>query len=217
MGFAEEFVRRLAGLRFEHAFNPYADRCPVYDLPNAPALRRGALVAVINRALEQRTDSLWVGFCPGHQGARRTGLAFTDDYALQAHGERWGLNLPRPATGAMIKEPTTQAVWKELPRIKETVFLWNVFPLHPHKPGEPFSNRKPDAQEYAAGREALRELIDALDPTRIVAIGKVAAKEIKGAGGGREAVTVRHPGHGGQREFAAGIRRLYPGDEEHAD
>ena len=212
MGFANEFVGRLAELRFEHAFNPYADRCSVYDLPDAPTLRRDALVSVINRALERETDSLWVGFCPGHQGARRTGLAFTDDYVLQAHGERWGLNLPRPTTGAWIKEPTTQAVWKELPRVKERVFLWNVFPLHPHEPGEPFSNREPNAQEFAAGREALRELTDALNPARLVAIGKVAAKEIEGAGGGREVVTVRHPGHGGQWEFAAAIRELYPGD-----
>ena len=217
MGFANEFVRRLAGLRFEHTFNPYADVCPRNDLPDAPTLRCASLVAVTNRALEQETDSLWVGFCPGHQGARRTGLAFTDDYVLYAHGGRWGLNLPRPTTGAMIKEPTTQAVWKELPRVKERVFLWNVFPLHPHAPGEPFSNRGPNAQEFAAGREALRELVDALNPRRLVAIGKVAANEIKGAGGGREVITVRHPGHGGQREFAAAIQRLYSGDEEYAD
>ena len=209
MGFANEFVGRLRGLRFENVFNPYADVCPRYDLPDAPTLRRASLVAVINRALERGTDSLWVGFCPGHQGARRTGLAFTDDYALEAHGERWGLNLPRPTTGAWIKEPTTQDVWKELPRVEETVFLWNVFPLHPHKPGEPFSNREPNAQEFAAGREALRELVDALNPARLVAIGKVAAKEIEGAGSGREVVAVRHPGHGGQREFAAAIQGLY--------
>ena len=217
MGFAEDFVGGLAGLRFEDAFNPYADLCPVYDLPDAPALRRAALVSVIDRALEQGTDSLWVGFCPGHQGARRTGLAFTDDYVLQAHAERWGVELPRPTTGKMIPEPTTQAVWKELPRIKETVFLWNVFPLHPHKPGKPFSNREPTPQEYAAGREALQELIDALDPMRLVAVGNVAAKEVKGVGGGRGFVKVRHPGHGGQREFASGIRELYFGDEEYAD
>ncbi len=217
MGFAEDFVGGLAELRFADTFNPYADVCPVYDLPDAPALRRGALAAVIDRALELGTDSLWVGFCPGHQGARRTGLAFTDDYVLQAHGERWGIELPRPTTGKMIPEPTTQAVWKELHRIKETVFLWNVFPLHPHRPDEPFSNREPNAREYAAGREALKELIDALNPMRLIAVGNAAAKEVKGAGGGREFVKVRHPGHGGQREFAAGIRELYPGDEEYAD
>lgn len=73
MGFAEEFVGGLAGLRFEDAFNPYADLCPVYDLPNAPALRRAALVTVIDRALEQGTDSLWVGFCPGHRGRGEQG------------------------------------------------------------------------------------------------------------------------------------------------
>lgn len=218
MGFANEFVERLARLRFEHTFNPYADRCSVYDLPDAPTLRRDALVSVIDCALEHGVDSLWVGEAPGHLGARRTGLPFTDDYALQAHGERRGLNLPRPTTGAVIKEPTARAVWGELRRIKEKkVFLWNAFPLHPHEPGEPFRNRKPYAKELAAGRKALRELVDALTPARLVAIGKVAANEIKGAGSGREVVPVRHPGRGGQRKFADGIRELYPGDEEYAD
>ena len=209
MGFAEEFVGRLAELRFEDAFNPYTDVCPVCDLQDAPALRRAALITVVNRALEQGTDSLWVGFAPGHQGARRTGLAFTDDHVLQAHAERWSVELQRPTIDAMIKEPTTQAVWDVLPRIEEAVFLWNVFPLHPYKPGEPFSNRSPNAQEFAAGRDALRELIDALNPRRLVVVGKKAAKEIKQAGGGREFVNVRHPGHGGKPAFIAAIEELY--------
>ena len=92
----------------------------------------------------------------------------------------------------------------------------NAFPLHPHKPDEPFRNREPNAQEFAAGREALRELTDALKPARLVAIGKVAAKETERAGGGREVVTVRHPSRGGQREFSAAIREMHPGDEEYA-
>ena len=217
MGFANEFVGRLTELRFEHAFNPYADRCSVYDLPDAPTLRRASLTSVIDCAQETGVDSLWVGEAPGHKGARRTGLPFTDDYALQAHGERWDIELKRPTCGPEMKEHTAKAVWKELARIKKRVCLWNVFPLHPHEHGETFSNRKPYAKELAAGREALRELVDALNPTRLVAIGKVAAKEINGAGGGREVVTVRHPGHGGQREFAAAIQRLYSGDEEYAD
>ena len=217
MGFAEDYVGGLAELRFEDSFNPYADLCPVHDLPNAPALRRGSLIAVINRALEQGTDSLWVGLAPGHKGARRTGLAFTDDCVLQAHAERWGIELPRPTTGEMIEEPTTQDVWEVLSPIKETVFLWNAFPLHPHKPNKPFSNRLPSAQEFAAGREALKELIAALDPIRIVAVGKEADKGVKGIGGGRGFVKVRHPGHGGKPGFTAGIRELYPGDEEYAD
>ena len=214
MGFANEFVEKLTGLRFEHTFNPYADVCPRYDLPDAPTLRRDALTSVIDRAQETGVDSLWVGEAPGHKGARRTGLAFTDDYALQAHGKRWGVELRCPTIGTEKREHTehtAKAVWKELARIEVEVFLWNVFPLHPHEPCKPFSNRKPNAKELAAGREALRELVDALNPTRLVAIGKVAANKIKGAGGGREVVPVRHPSHGGQWKFADGIQRLYPG------
>lgn len=210
MGFANEFVGRLAGLRFEHTFNPYADVCPRYDLPDAPTLRLDALTSVIDCAQETGVDSLWVGEAPGRLGARRTGLPFTDDYALQAHGERWGVEFPRPTTGAMIKEQSARAVWEVLPRIKEkTVFLWNAFPLHPHKRGESFSIRKPYAKELAKGRELLSELIVALKPSLLVAIGGPANEATRKVAPEREIVKVRHPSHGGQREFKDAIRELY--------
>lgn len=212
MGFANEFVGRLAELRLEHTFNPYADRCSVYDRPEAPTLRRDALVAVIDCALERGVDSLWVGEAPGHKGARRTGLAFTDDYALQAHGERWGVELRCPTIGTEKREHTehtAKAVWGELRRIKERVFLWNAFPLHPHKPGDPLSNRSPRSKERQAGRELLSELIVALKPSLLVAIGGPANEATRKVAPEREVVKVRHPSHGGQREFKDAIRELY--------
>ena len=209
MGFAEEFVGRLAELRFEDAFNPYADVCPVYDLQDAPALRRAALAAIIDRAQERGVDSLWVGLAPGRLGARRTGLAFTDDCALQAHGERWGVDIERPTTGPEIRERTAQAVWEELRRIDEGVFLWNVFPLHPHQPDNPSRNRNLRRQERLAGCELLAKLIDALDPQCLVAVGNEAEKAVLQAGGNRTYDKVRHPSYGGKTEFSEAIRRLY--------
>ena len=210
MGFANEFVERLAGLRFENAFNPYADVCPCYDLPEAPTLRRDALTSVIGRAHERGVDSLWVGEAPGHLGARRTGLAFTDNYALQAHGERWGVELKRATREQGREELTAKAVWGELRRIKEKkVFLWNAFPLHPHEPGEPFRNRKPNAEELAAGRELLGELIVALNPSLLVAIGRPANESTRKVAPEREVVPVRHPSRGGQPKFAVAIQGLY--------
>lgn len=210
MGFAEDFVSRLAGLRFEDAFNPYADLCPIYDLPDAPALRRAALVSVIDRALEQGTDSLWVGLAPGHRGARRTGLAFTDDVTLPRLSARWGVELERPTKDEAVSESTAKTVWEELSHIKATVFLWNAFPLHPHKPGNPFSNRGHlRSRESLAGRELLADLIGALDPQRLVAVGNKAENSILQAGGNKTCTKVRHPSYGGQTKFSEDIRRLY--------
>lgn len=209
MGFANEFVGLLAGLRFEHTFNPYADVCPRNDLPDAPTLRRDALVSVIGRAQETGVDSLWVGEAPGHLGARRTGLPFTDNYALQAHGERWGVELKRATREQGREEHTAKAVWGELRRIKERVFLWNAFPLHPHKPDDPLSNRSPRSKERQAGRELLSELIVALKPRLLVAIGGPANEATRKVAPEREIVQVRHPSHGGQREFKDAIRELY--------
>lgn len=209
MGFANEFVGRLAGLRFEHTFNPYADVCPCNDLPDAPTLRRASLTSVIDCALERGVDSLWVGEAPGHLGARRTGLPFTDNYALQDHSERWGVELKRATREQGREEHTAKAVWGELRRIKERVFLWNAFPLHPHECDNPFSNRRLRPEERLAGCELLANLIGALDPSLLVAIGGPANEATRKVAPEREIVKVRHPSHGGQRKFKDAIRELY--------
>ena len=209
MGFAEDFVGGLAGLQFKDAFNPYADLCPVYDLPDAPALRRGALTATINQAQRQGVHSLWIGLAPGHRGARRTGLAFTDDITLPRHSARWGIELERPTKGKAISESTAKTVWEELSRIEETVFLWNIFPLHPHEPDNPFSNRDLCPHERSTGRALLAELISALNPMRLVAVGNEADNAVRKVAPGREVVKVRHPSYGGKTKFSEAIRRLY--------
>jgi hypothetical protein len=40
-----------------------------------------------------------------------------------------------------VAERTSTVVWDMLARIGERVLLWNAFPLHPHEPGNPLSNR----------------------------------------------------------------------------
>ena len=206
-----QFVEALRDQSLENTFNPYSERCVRYDRIDAPHLRSQALRSMLERATEGEVECLWIGRDPGHRGGRRTGLAFTDDVHLHEHAERWGLSILRPTSGPIISERTAAVIWRALSRIESPVFLWNVFPLHPHRPGNPFSNRPHNAHERRIGEEFLDELIRLLRPRRLVAIGNDAAKAARRLADRREVMQVRHPSHGGQAKFLAGISKWHCG------
>jgi len=204
-----EFVSALRSLSFMDAFNPYADRCPVYDKHDAPSRRTATLLAMLKAASEREVDSVWIGRDLGYRGGRRTGLALTDDVHIALHAQRWGIAMYRPTKGQAMAERTAAVIWSVLDQIEAPVFLWNVFPLHPHEAGEPFSNRAHNARERAAGEDILAELIALIAPKRIVAIGNDAAKSATRISPNVEAIQVRHPSYGGQSEFLAQMQSLY--------
>ncbi len=86
--------------------------------------------------------------------------------------------------------------------------LWNVFPLHPHRPGDPMSNRRHSRSERRACQPFLLRLIEVLSPRTVVAI-VVAAAEVALGELNVAATTVRHPSYGGQPEFLKGLEKLY--------
>ena len=204
-----QFVEGLNKLNFENTFNPYSDRCAVHDLDDAPRSRSQTLQSVLEAATEWEIDSLWIGRDLGYRGGRRTGLAFTDDVHVQAHGERWELSVERLTTGKIVAEQTAAVVWRVLSEINVSVFLWNVFPLHPHEPGNPFSNRSHNARERRAGEEFLSDLILLLKPCRLVAIGNDAAQSARRLCSQSKVIQVRHPSHGGKTRFSAQMGELY--------
>lgn len=203
------FVKELTDLNFENTFNPYSDRCAVHDLDDAPRCRSQTLQSMLETAIEQEIDSLWIGRDLGYRGGRRTGLALTDDVHIQTHAERWNLSIERPTTGEAIAEQTAAVVWRVLSQIKAPVFLWNVFPLHPHEPGNPFSNRSHNSCERKTGEEFLSELILLLKPSRLVAIGNDAAQSARRLCSQPKVIQIRHPSHGGQTRFSAQMDELY--------
>src|SRR5882762_1237965 len=205
----EEFTSALIGLTFEHTFNPYSDRCPLHDVPYAPKLRARTMLRVLRAASEVEIDSIWIGRDLGYRGGRRTGLALTDDVHVRAHSARWGLLARRATRGEAIAERTAAVIWAVLSEIERPVFLWNVFPLHPHEAGDPFTNRSHNAKERRAGEELLLELIRLLNPRMLVAIGNDAADSTNRLGGTFEVIKVRHPSYGGQSEFTRQVRTLY--------
>jgi hypothetical protein len=204
-----QFVNSLSELRFENVFNPYSDRCAVHDVDDAPWRRARTLLRLLDAAAETEVDAMWIGRDLGYRGGRRTGLALTDDVHLSAHVTRWNVLPERATRGSIIAERTAAVIWSMLALVSARVFLWNVFPFHPHEPGDPFSNRSHGPREQSIGEEILEELILMLRPRRLVAIGNDAARTASRMTGIADVVQVRHPSYGGQREFVAQMRSLY--------
>jgi Uracil DNA glycosylase superfamily len=205
----ESFIEALATMRLEDVFNPYTDRCKIYDKPNAPALRRKNLSAFLKAASIRPVNSIWIARDLGYRGGRRTGLPLTDEVHLPTFGQVFGgLKLHRATIGPPVAERTAAIVWRMLMCISVPVFLWNVFPFHPYLPGEPLSNRCHSARERRVSESFLTNLLDMLQPRHIVAIGGDAHRVVT-ALGCSDCYYVRHPSYGGQNAFIAGIAELY--------
>jgi hypothetical protein len=181
----------------------------VYDVSDAPFRRATVLLGLLEAAIETEIDALWIGRDLGYRGGRRTGLALTDDIHLTVHATRWNVSVQRATTGAMVAERTATVIWNVLSLVPAPIFLWNVFPFHPHESDDPFSNRSHRPRERSVGEELMAEMIAMLRPRRVVAIGNDAAKTAYRLGGADKAVVVRHPSYGGQRDFLRQIRRIY--------
>lgn len=204
-----QFVEVLRTLDFEDTFNPYSNRCPVHDLDDAPFRRRQTLLSILESTTKLEIDSIWIGRDLGYRGGRRTGLAFTDDVHIHAHAKRWGVSIERSTKGDTVAERTAAVIWNVLSQIEVHVFLWNVFPLHPHEPGNPFSNRSHSSSERKDGESLLSELLAFLVPRRVIAIGNDAERTACRLTRQSHVVRVRHPSYGGQRQFFSQILELY--------
>jgi hypothetical protein len=203
------FVESLSALDFENTFNPYSHRCIIHDLDDAPKRRLSTLQALLEAATKSAVDAIWIGRDLGYRGGRRTGLAFTDDVHIYAHAKRWGISVERPTRGNVIAERTATVIWSILSQIEASVFLWNVFPLHPHKSHDPFSNRSHNSHERRVGEEILFQLILLLKPRRLIAIGNEAAQTAYHLSGSHQVIQVRHPSYGGKTQFLKQIKELY--------
>ena len=191
------FINDLKSIKLDYVFNPYSERCDIFDRADAPERRRANLRAVLNASLDYEIDSVWIARDLGYRGGRRTGLPLTDEIHLEAFSQCYGgLPLVRAAI-----------IWQVLAQINKPIFLWNIFPLHPFEPGDPMSNRCHTRVEREACQGLLFELLGMLRPKRVVAIGRDAQNSL--AGLGLESYPVRHPSYGGQTDFVKGMRELY--------
>jgi uracil-DNA glycosylase len=202
------FANALSQIRLSSVFNPYSDCCPVHDRPDAALVRRRNLMRCLEAALTARVDTIWIARDLGYRGGRRTGVPLTDEIHLnQAGALLGGIALDRATRGPVVAERTAAIVWTLLSRLGEPAVLWNIFPLHPHEPSDPLSNRCHTRVERDATWPLLTALITMIKPRRIVAIGRDAGLALAGLDISLE--VVRHPSYGGQAEFVSGVRKIY--------
>ena len=165
-----DLVETLASTRIGETFNQYA----------GSGLRRRRLSEYLDGRAAARY--LLLGEAAGYRGARVSGIPFTSERQLSGSG-------PAEATATIV-----QRTLEELD-LAEDVLLWNVVPTHPHRAGDPESNRRPTSAEIQVSMRVLDVLRTG---RRTIAVGRVAHAVL----GGRY---VRHPSHGGSADFRAGL------------
>lgn len=203
----KEFVAALADIHLPSVFNPYADKCDVYDRADAVRIRSNNLERVLSAILANEMRTIWVGRDLGHRGGRRTGIPLTDDLHLEIAARFFGdPKLQRATQGPVMKEQTAAVIWRALADVGPPPMLWNVFPFHPHEPENPFSNRCHTRKEREATTAILRNLIEMIRPTRLVAIGGDAQRALKHLD--VPITTLRHPSYGGRKAFLFGVQEL---------
>jgi hypothetical protein len=202
---ARAFVERVAALEFGACFRPLTDEHPELDRPRAAAIRRANLAHYLEERTRERPVVL-AGEAMGYAGGRFSGIAFTAERTLLGWGAPFEATSLRPEGWAEQSGTIVHGTLATLGIAGETV-LWNVVPAHPHRPGEPLSNRTPAVGELRAGAEVLGELIERLRPRATIAVGRSAERALGELGLPCHA-SVRHPANGGATAFRAGLALL---------
>ena len=192
----------------DRLFNPYRDRHPDHDVPDAPARRRANLRAAFD-ALPDRVDVLVVAEAPGPWGCRFSGVPFTSeaqllDPAFPLSGRPSSVRFE--TTGKPHRESSGTVYWREMLPHWGRFWTWNTVPLHPHRPDEPLTIRAPTLAEARAWHGLLAATVAALAPRAVVAVGRKAERAL--AEIGVAATYVRHPSQGGATRFAEGMRTV---------
>ena len=154
------------------------------------------------------SGDLLVGEAPGHAGCALTGIPFTSEAVIQhsRHPFVCGLR-PHVRISGMKSERTATIIWDYLLERPAVPAFWNIFPFHPHKLGNSDSNRTPTAVEARSGLEILNSVVEIFAPKRIFAIGKLPCNTLSKFKHPLLAGYIRHPAHGGKKDFIAGMRK----------
>ena len=153
--------------------------------------------------LARGADVVALGEAAGYQGMRWSGIAFTSERDLA----RWGSPFRPTCRGRKNgwSEPSGTIVHRVLGELdaEHRVIVWNTVPTHPHKPGQPLSNRRPTVGRSRPGRCLPNGCSELVRPRVIVAVGRVAEQIL-----GSRATYVRHPANGGATAFAQACARI---------
>jgi uracil-DNA glycosylase len=199
----EAFVALLSAVPSRRTlFNPYALAQP------GATVRAARLVCYLALMRRLQPGLLLVGEAIGYRGGAVSGIPFTS-LDIAAHrpllADCWDGVVADEASPR--REATATIVWEAIGAGGGSApLLWNIVPFHPHRPGEPQSNRPPRAAEIRAGQAILVQLLRLIPVRHVVAVGRQAERGLRGLGLAHTAV--RHPSHGGKADFLIGVAPL---------
>jgi uracil-DNA glycosylase len=170
----------------------------------ANAIRRRNLQLYLEQIGNPRM--LLVGEAPSYRGGRLSGIPFTSEsIMMRLLGAECGYRKATPGP-KLSTEASATMVWATIQQIEPLPLLWNAFPFHPFRSGDPFSNRIPTAAELLIGAPFLEALLRLFPIERVVAVGNLAERSLTRLG--IEHLKVRHPSQGGKQKFVEGLARL---------
>lgn len=194
-------------------FNQYCNSNEDFDVDNANIIRKTNLKTYL-KGVVGNAKVLIVGEAPSYCGTRFSGVPFAAekqliDHDFYIHGERSSNDDPVNHTKGRPPycSSTDIIFWEVMRKYYPRFILWETFPFHPHKPGIPLSNRKPTKDEVCQCEKALILIKRYFNPSRIIAVGRTAEKQLKALG--EHPLYVRHPAHGGKVKFATGMKEYF--------
>ena len=197
----QQFVDLLTGIApATAAVNPYRDARLCNNL--------GAYMTLLGERPGARI--LLVGEALGYRGGAQTGIPFSSTRLLRSAPHQFLKALkPRLQLSGNDAEVTASALWQFLRGRQRIPLCWNAYPFHPHRPGEPNSNRGPNAHELRLGLEILDQLMTLYRPEVVIAVGNAAGRAARKMAASLPTLQVRHPSYGGRREFLDGMAAAY--------
>jgi uracil-DNA glycosylase len=186
-------------------FNQYGDKNLSVDLYDADKIRKQNVLNYL-RSFSERPLILVIGEAPGPRGCRFSGVPFTSETQL-CNGELPFRGQKSSISDLPYSENSAAIFWRVMLPYHPKFFIWNCVPFHAHKQDEILSLRNPTRAEVYNYSSLLSDIISLIRPKHIVAVGKKAEFALKQKG--YSCIYVRHPSHGGAKEFRTDIKKIF--------
>ena len=212
----EKFIKLLKRSPSGAVFNPWWEVDEQNDIDRSgPVIRRKHLLVYLHKRLGNVKLAV-IGEALGYRGGHFSGILMTSERILLGKKENAGIKPEHVFSGFKARrtskreqcpdgfsEPTATIVWSSLLRLclkPDEFVLWNAFPWHSFDPRRGLlSNRMPNTSERSAGLSVLNAFLDLFPCREIIALGNVAAWQLKKLN--VVCHRVRHPASGGAKLF----------------
>lgn len=196
------FVAELAHCQPRHCHNPYTDPDLSHNLKCYLMALKQHFGKRVPAPQSKPLKLLLVGEALGYRGGKLTGIPFSSGRMINNNAMMfWQTLQPQLRLKNNVAESTATIIWDYFSAKNLIPVMWNAFPFHPYREGNPQSNRPPNRDELAIGRVFLTQIQQIFKPDGIVAVGKHGFNTAQAVFGKNNVCQVRHPSFGGKREF----------------